>query len=151
MRKTLIFFFVLAIILTPIAVVQAQFFGPLVPCGTERTGGSCGWKDIVTLARNVIKFMISFSVIIATIMFVYAGFQYLTAGGDETKIKSAHKVFTNVFIGLVFVLGGFLIVDMILKAFEIKVNPLESSIHRPSDSSYTIDLTGMTKLSIVEK
>ena len=73
------------------------------------------------VGTNVL-FLITISVMIATLMFVYAGFVYLTAGGSPDKIKSATKIFTNVFIGLIFVLGAFLIVDTIMKTFITMLN-----------------------------
>lgn len=127
MKKALIFFFVLAIILIPVAFtpepVSAQgFLDRIVPaCNENLVNGNfadrCNICHIVQLIQNALSFLITISVMIATLMFVYAGFLYLTAGGSPEKIKSATKIFTNVFIGLVFVLGAFLIVDTIMKTF----------------------------------
>ncbi|MBL7045212.1 MAG: hypothetical protein ISR98_01290 [Parcubacteria group bacterium] len=113
MKKILIFFFVLALMLTPIAVTQAQIFDTIVPC-TD----SCGWNDIVQLGDNILSFLIAFAVVIATIMFTYAGFLYLTAGGNPSRLSKAHSIFINVGIGFIFVLGAFLIVKLILDTFQ---------------------------------
>ena len=138
MKKILIFFFVLAIILTPMAVVEAGFLDRIVPeCNTteitifdkdssgniDYTKGRlgfanpCGMCHIVQLIQNILSFLVTISVIVATLMFIYAGFLYMTAGGSADRIKAATKIFTNVFIGFVFVLGAFLIVDTIMKTF----------------------------------
>lgn len=111
--------------LTPFAFVEAQgFLDRIVPAcneGALDVAGnfkeSCGMCHIVQLIQNVLSFLVTVSVMIATLMFVYAGFLYLTAGGSPDKIKSATKIFTNVGIGFVFVLGAFLIVDTIMKVF----------------------------------
>jgi hypothetical protein len=139
MKKILIFLFVLAIMLTPIVVTpepaSAQgFLDRIVPACNEgaltvpifNSEGkqvglgfeeNCGMCHIVQLIQNILSFIITISVMVATLMFVYAGFLYLTAGGSADKIKSATKIFSNVFIGLIFVLGAFLIVDTIMKTF----------------------------------
>jgi hypothetical protein len=122
MKKILIFFFVLAIILTPMAVAEAGVFDRLVPqCSETLVDGefveACSMCHIVQLIQNILSFLVTISVIVATLMFIYAGFLYMTAGGSADKIKAATKIFTNVFIGFVFVLGAFLIVDTIMKTF----------------------------------
>ena len=117
MKKILIFFFVLALILTPVAVIQAGVFDTIVPCGREGTSEQCGWSDIVKLGQNILNFLIAFSVVIATLMFTYAGFLYLTAGGSPDKLKKANGIFVNVGVGFVFVLGAFLIVKLIMDTF----------------------------------
>ena len=127
MRKILVFFFVLTILLTPIAIAEAGFLDRIAPaCNENLAGGNftdnCTICHIVQLVQNVLSFLITISVMIATLMFVYAGFVYLTAGGSPDKIKSATKIFTNVFIGLIFVLGAFLIVDTIMKTFITMLN-----------------------------
>jgi len=80
-------------------------------------GEECGWKHIVKLAQNIVNFLIAFSVVIATLMFTYAGFLYLTAGGNPSRLEKAHKIFINVGIGFVFVLGAFLIVKLVMDTF----------------------------------
>ncbi|PIT96746.1 hypothetical protein COT82_01470 [Candidatus Campbellbacteria bacterium CG10_big_fil_rev_8_21_14_0_10_35_52] len=117
-KHPLIFFFIVSLFLTIFTkkvYAAASFMKPIVPkCAS---GGICGYCDLISLVNNIIEFLIYFSVIMATLMFMYAGFQYLTAGGKGDKITSAHKIFTNVFLGLVFVLAAFLIVDTIMKTF----------------------------------
>jgi hypothetical protein len=77
----------------------------------------CGICHITELVQRVINFFIYFAVVVATLMFTYAGFLYLTAGGKEDQISKAHKVFWNVFLGLIFVLVAWLVVDTIMKIF----------------------------------
>ena len=51
------------------------------------------------------------------LLFVYAGFLYLSAGANEENVKRAHKLFGSVFIGFILVLASWLIIDTIMKAF----------------------------------
>jgi len=114
MKKALILFFVFAMLITPVASTQAQPSQIVPKCAPD---GICGFCDITTLIQNIINFLIYLAVVVATLMFVYAGFKYLTAGGNPERLKSAHKIFWNVFFGLIFVLAAFLIVDTVMKAF----------------------------------
>jgi lysylphosphatidylglycerol synthetase-like protein (DUF2156 family) len=118
--------FILVILFVPIADVFAAtpLEGPIVPkCNTVIDKGTgkfidpCGICHISILIQNLINFLVAFAVVVATLMFAYAGFLYLTAGGKEDQISKAHKVFWNVFLGLIFVLVAWLVVDTIMKIF----------------------------------
>jgi hypothetical protein len=130
MKRVLIFFFVLAIIFTPFVFVEAGFLDRIAPSCNENLVGSnftdsCTICHLVQLIQNILSFLITVSVVVATLMFVYAGFLYLTASGSPDKLKKAHGIFWNVLIGFIFVLGAFLIVDTIMKTFynESKFGP----------------------------
>ncbi len=91
---------------------NAGLAGPLVP-GCE--GQSCRACDLITLSQNIINFGVVFSVIVATLMFAYAGIMYVTAAGQgPEQIKKAHKVFINVLVGLLLVLLAWLLVNITL-------------------------------------
>lgn len=86
---------------------------PLVPtCPT--TG--CGWNELMTLVNNVITFILEYMVIpIAAIMFFYAGFLMITAGGEAAGARTkAKSIFTNAVIGLIIAVAAWLIVRTIL-------------------------------------
>lgn len=94
----------------------------LIPCGNNVENGKvtdpCGYDDLVGLAKNVINFLIfKIAAPLGAVMFAYAGFLYLTNGGNESKIKEAHGIFLYVFWGLVVALAAWLIVNFILTFF----------------------------------
>ena len=84
--------------------------GGLVPCD----GLDCDWEDFVQLANNIIRFLISVILIGSVGVFAYAGFRYMTALGDEQKIKQAHEMFKKVVWGLILALVAWLLVDVLL-------------------------------------
>ena len=91
----------------------------LIPCGNVVTNGKvvdkCTYADFIRLIQTVIDFLIfKLAAPISAIMFAYAGFLYLTNGGNESKIKQAHDIFLTVFWGFVIALGAWLIVKLIL-------------------------------------
>ncbi len=77
--------------------------------------GACQLCDFVTLANNIIRFAVAFSVIAATLMFAYAGALYFTAAASEANIKKAHGIFSKVFAGLVIVLIAWLLVHLFMQ------------------------------------
>lgn len=98
--------------------VSADTLG-LIPCGNTEANGvvtdPCTYADLITLAQTVITFLIfNLAAPIAVIMFAYAGFLYITNGGNESKIKQAHDIFLYVFWGLVIALSAWLVVNFIL-------------------------------------
>ena len=103
--------FVAVIFITPLLVFGAEH-GGLVPC----KGIDCNFNHLIILAKNIIKFLIIVAAPLAAIMFVYAGWLYMTAQGDSGKVSQAHDIFRTVFFGFIFILGAWLAVYTISKA-----------------------------------
>ena len=96
----------------------AVFAAKIVPdCPQD---GPCGYADLITMANNIISFLvIDISVPIATISFVYAGFLYITSGGNEGQVSKAHEIFKKVIIGFIIAASAWLLVHMILTTFNV--------------------------------
>ena len=76
-------------------------------------GFSTGPSIQVIIAR-LIRTAISFVGVVAVIFVLYGGFVYMTAGGNQDRIKKAKGILTNAFIGLVLVFASFAIVQFLL-------------------------------------
>lgn len=88
----------------------------LVRCGGEGKP-SCGFNDLIELTQKVINFLIVIiGIPLATALFSYAGWLYMSAGGDSGKIAQGHKIFKSVIFGLVIALAAWLIVNTIANA-----------------------------------
>lgn len=61
-----------------------------------------------------INFFIGFSVIVAIVMIIIAGYTYITAAGDADKIEKGTKMITAAVVGLVIVFVAALLVKYIL-------------------------------------
>jgi len=85
----------------------------IVPCN----GVDCDVCDIAKLAQNTLNAGIYIAIFLSAILFAWAGWKYVSAGGDSGKVRSAREIFTNVLIGLVIILAGWLVVDTIMKTF----------------------------------
>ncbi len=109
MKKLRYFLTLLVALLIPASFAFAQTI-KIVPC----EGDGCRACDLVTLADNIINFLIMISLLIAAILFAYAGFLMVTSGGNSGKVKKAKEVFQNVLIGIVIVLSGWIIINTIM-------------------------------------
>jgi len=114
MRFAIVFALCLAV-LVPASFVLAQsdVADQIVPCGSG--GDFCNLCDLVQLAQNLINIGIFITVALSAVTFAVAGLKYMTAGGDTTKAIAARKMFTNVAVGLIIILGAWIGVDTLMK------------------------------------
>lgn len=95
-------------------------FGDTTGLVPECSGGGpfCQACDLLELVQNLINFAVYAATLVATLMFVYAGFLYVTASAaGQEQFKKARNIFVNVFIGFVVILIAWLVVDLIMKTF----------------------------------
>jgi hypothetical protein len=110
-------FFVFSLLLLIISV-PVLATAEIIPsnCGDVANGQpECGYNDLLKLINNVIDWIMMVAVPVAAGIFAWVGFKYMTTGVSDQK-SEAKKMLWKVFIGLVFILGAWLIVDTILKA-----------------------------------
>jgi hypothetical protein len=75
----------------------------------------CQFEHFITLAKNVMNFLLfTIAVPIAAISFAWAGWLYLSAAGNESKVGEAHRIFGYVVLGLCIALAAWLIVNAIV-------------------------------------
>lgn len=84
----------------------------LVPTGCS--GPDCNYCHLAQLGQNILNLSLFLSAFVAAILFAYAGFLYLTAGGGS-NISKAHGIFMNVAVGFILILAAWLIVDTVIK------------------------------------
>jgi len=84
---------------------------------------AAGLGTQVTLGQMisyVIKTLLSFLGVIFVILFIYAGFLWMTAAGNEEKIGTAKKIMISATIGLAIILAAYAItyfvIDQLLEA-----------------------------------
>lgn len=88
----------------------------LVPCG-DFGEKSCDVCQVENLARDALKLVIYAAIFLATLMIAYAGFKMITAQGDSGALTAAKEMLSMVVLGLVLVLGAWLIVDTLMRVF----------------------------------
>lgn len=68
--------------------------------------GGKGIDTIQQLLAELLRIAVQVGLIVVTFFIIYAGFLYVTAAGDETKIKAAHQTFKNTLIGAIILMGA---------------------------------------------
>lgn len=113
-NKIFIFILTLALVVLPVFVF-AQNDDALVQCG-RGNGPECSFNDALGMINRVINFTLKNLVLpIAAIMFAYAGFLLITAGGEAAHARQkAKEIFTNTAIGIVIAAGCYLIIKFFL-------------------------------------
>lgn len=76
-------------------------------------GGETSARALIV---NIVNFFLFFLGLIATIMIIYGGVTYITAGGEQDKVDSAKKIIMYAVVGIIVVLLSFAIVNTVLQA-----------------------------------
>jgi len=104
-------------IATGLGLVAALAFPAAVlaqgtPYSIEDIGGTVGLgtADLKSTVINVISWVLGILALVAVVMIIIGGFQWLTAAGSEEKIEKAKKVISAAVIGLIIVLLAWAIV-----------------------------------------
>lgn len=130
------------------AFVFAQESKGLVPCGN--TGqAQCGWCDLIQLIQNLINYAVYLGVLVGALVFAYAGWSYMTmksqyiGGYSGEGVEYAKKLLWGVVMGMVFILGGWLVVDTLLKALvdDAKFgvwNKIDCQIRTTTEGGYSL-------------
>lgn len=71
-------------------------------------------NDPRVIATNIIKIFLGFLGIIAVAIVLVGGFQWMTALGDEEKVKKARKLIGSGVVGLIIILAAYAIVTFVL-------------------------------------
>lgn len=71
-------------------------------------------QGVINKIVEGINFFIGFSALFAVILIIVGGVKYITAGGDDEKIKQGSGTITNAIIGFVIVLIASLIVKTVI-------------------------------------
>jgi Na+-driven multidrug efflux pump len=73
-----------------------------------------GFGTGLNLLQVLFQFIFIFASVIAIIMVLYAGIQWVISGGDKTKIESARNRLVYALVGLVIVVLAFFIVRTVI-------------------------------------
>lgn len=80
-------------------------------------GEECTFTHLIAFGKAIINLIFYLSVPVALLSFMYVGWLYLSAAGDEGKVKKAKDIFWNVLLGFVFIFAAWLIVHTIVAPF----------------------------------
>lgn len=123
MKKILSTIFVLLFFLLLTPIVQAGLsdaFGSnsMLETVSNKSGFNTSSENTLeTTISNIITLILSFLGIIFMSLLIYGGFNWMTAGGNDSKIDSSNKLIKQSIIGIIIVFGAYAISYFIINAF----------------------------------
>lgn len=81
--------------------------------------------DIRLMAARIIRIVLELLGIIFLVLIIFAGFKWMTAGGDEEKITSAKKLLTNSVIGLIIIFAAFAIATFVFYQLQYAITGIK--------------------------
>jgi amino acid transporter len=91
--------------------------------------------SFISSVSLIIRWALGFIGIIVFVIFLFAGFEYATAGGDETKTKTAQSRMVNAVIGMIILFFAFVASNAVLGFIFQDSIPAEASINNIIDIS----------------
>ncbi|MBD3250869.1 hypothetical protein GF380_00095 [Candidatus Uhrbacteria bacterium] len=80
----------------------------------QSSAGVTGSQDLPTIIGRIINVVLGFLGILLLVLILYAGFLWMTAGGDSGKVEKAQTMLRNAIIGLIIVVAAFAISNFVL-------------------------------------
>jgi len=113
MKKYITPTLIIVMLLLPAVSVGALNFGNamLTNFGTEAGYGEAGMEEII---GTIIQIVLSLLGLVAVVLIIAGGFQWMTSGGNEEKIKSAKKLMGSALVGLIIVILAYSIATFII-------------------------------------
>lgn len=71
-------------------------------------------KPVETIIGEIINIALGFLGIVLLLYLLYAGFLWMTAGGDDAQVKKARTMISQAIIGLVIIVAAFAISTFVL-------------------------------------
>jgi lysylphosphatidylglycerol synthetase-like protein (DUF2156 family) len=106
--------------MAPHPLLASAIIDKLKRAGVSYGGSSSGVGDSGTQIASIIGTIISVALSLLGIVFltllVYAGYVYMMAGGDETKVERAKHTIVRSIIGLTIVLCAYAIAKFVVPA-----------------------------------
>lgn len=92
------------------------------PCNPSIPGDCPAGLDVIEqLFTNVVSVMVGLGFVALLVLLVLAGFKYLTSGGEQKALQSAHQTVTWALLGILFMAVAWLLLQLIENFTGIKV------------------------------
>jgi Type IV secretion system pilin/Lysozyme like domain len=114
MRRFVVAVIGLVMVLVVVSPVLATAAG-LVPCGGPGQV-ECQACHVTELINNVVAWLFVVLSIVAAIMIAVAGIKMVVGGSNSGTREEAKSTFTNIIIGFIILMGGWILIDTLMKA-----------------------------------
>lgn len=91
-----------------------------IGAGLKTAGAGAGYQgtasasSLPVIVGSIISTLLSLVGVLLLCYLIYAGFLWMTAGGDKSKVSEATTTIRNTIIGLVIIMAAFAIADFVL-------------------------------------
>lgn len=90
---------------------------PTILVPTPEVGPQGSFGDLL---NNFITWSIAIGALMTLLFILMGGFNYVTAGDDETKAEGARKTITNGVIGLIIIASAFIIWKLVVSILSLE-------------------------------
>ena len=130
LSKQILSFLILVSVFSFVAIssTQAQVQGDTILDGLNTAAGSTelpqGTTDLKATIGTIIQVFLGFLGVLAVVIIIYAGFVWMTAGGDDGKVGKAKKLIINATIGIVIILAAYIITSFIIEKVQTSLGAI---------------------------
>lgn len=89
---------------------------------TSGKPGDCTFNDLILAVKKVINWGTGFALGFTVVIIAYAGFLYMLSGENAGERKKANTMLTKAVIGIAYIVGAWLIVNLIITGLGVSVN-----------------------------
>lgn len=93
-------------------------------------------QDLRVIIAKFISIALSFLAVVFVVLILFAGFQYMTSGGNEEKVKKAVALLKNAVIGLIIILVAWAVTRFIIIMLSRAVNNAVDYTHYGNGGPY---------------
>lgn len=111
-----LFIFITIILIQTITTAYADTVS--VVDNSIKLANPIGTNDFMSFISMILDIALKIGIPIATGFFIWAGFQYVLAQGNPTKVTAAHNNLKYVVFGTILFLGAWSITDVIIKTYQ---------------------------------
>jgi hypothetical protein len=106
--------------------ILAQIRNPVLPAGLGGPGSDVnqGGSNLGKLISNLIGALFIAGFLLAFMLLIIGGIQWITAGGDKQALEKARTGITNAIMGLVIVAATYALMTLVGRFFGIEITNL---------------------------
>ena len=117
-RTAVIFAVVIAVFFcVSLFAIPSAVFAQTVDPGLNQVGAASGLEtdaDLPTIIGRIINIFLGFMGIVLLLIVIYAGYLWMTAGGDADQVEKAKKWIRNGIIGLIIIVSSYAITAFVI-------------------------------------
>lgn len=116
-KRILVFFVLLTISVIPtIVFAEGELGTTKASCNPGEFCNPLGTTDIPTLAGRIINAVLGIVGSIALVMFIYGGFSWMTAAGNQEAVTKGKNILIWATVGLIVIFSAYALVNFVFTA-----------------------------------